>query len=260
MTRSSDQKARCLAAKRLKKSFGSTNVVDDISIQVRRGETVAILGPNGAGKTTLMSIVAGTIQPDSGEISIDGTEATRLPVFARARLGLSYLPQESSVFRGLSVENNIMVALESCYPDKTTRLRLLERILDEFGLTSVRTRNAAKLSGGMRRRCEVARALASRPSYLMLDEPFAGVDPLAVSDLQGLISRIRDSGLGILISDHNVRETLSIVDHAYIIVAGKVLAYGTPSEIAANEQVRQFYLGNSLDQTAGFASQYSQNR
>lgn len=259
MITSSDHQTKCLSANKLEKSFGSVNVVDDISITVRRGETVAILGPNGAGKTTLLNIVAGTLKPDSGRISIDGTDATRMPVFARARLGLSYLPQEPSVFRGLSVENNIMVALESCYPDKTTRLEVLDRILHEFGLSSVRPRNAAKLSGGMRRRCEVARALASNPRYLMLDEPFAGVDPIAVSDLQDMISRIRDSGLGILISDHNVRETLSIVDHAYIIVAGKVLAYGTPMEIVSNDQVRQFYLGNTLDQATGFGSHYRGN-
>ncbi|WP_422370347.1 LPS export ABC transporter ATP-binding protein [Hoeflea sp.] len=248
-----------MSASRLEKSFGGINVVKDVSLTIRRGETVAVLGPNGAGKTTLMNIIAGTMQPDAGGIRIDGTDATRMPVFARARLGLSYLPQEPSVFRGLSVEDNIMVALESCYPDRPTRSRILDRILDGFGLTSVRSRNAAKLSGGMRRRCEVARALASNPRYLMLDEPFAGVDPLAVSDLQGLISRIRASGLGILISDHNVRETLSIVDHAYIVVAGKVLAHGTPEEIASNEQVRRFYLGNTLDGATGFSSRSRSN-
>lgn len=253
ITPSSNQ-TECLSANKLEKSFGGINVVNEISLTIGRGETVAVLGPNGAGKTTLMNMIAGTMQPDAGAIRIDGTDATRMPVFARARLGLSYLPQEPSVFRGLSVEDNIMVALESCYPDRPTRNKVLDRILDGFGLASVRARNAAKLSGGMRRRCEVARALASNPRYLMLDEPFAGVDPLAVSDLQGLIRRIRDSGLGILITDHNVRETLSIVDHAYIVVAGKVLAYGTPEEIASNEQVRRFYLGNSLDSATGFAA------
>lgn len=259
MINASDHQSQCLTADGLEKSFGNLNIIDGVSLKVRRGEMVAILGPNGAGKTTLMSMIAGIIQPDSGRIEIDSTDATRFPVFARAKLGLSYLPQESSVFRGLSVENNIMVSLESCYPDKATRHEMLDLILEEFGLTSVRTRNAAKLSGGMRRRCEVARALASNPRYLMLDEPFAGVDPLAISALQGMISRIRDLGLGILISDHNVRETLSIVDHAYIIVGGKVLAYGTPAEIASNDQVRQFYLGSSLDTTTSFGSRYGQS-
>jgi lipopolysaccharide export system ATP-binding protein len=252
LTNAADHQTKCLTADGLEKSFGNFKIIDGVSIKIQPGEMVAILGPNGAGKTTLMSMIAGIVHPDSGRIEIDSTDATRLPVFARAKLGLSYLPQEPSVFRGLSVENNIMVGLESCYPDKATRLEILDLILDSFGLSDVRARNAAKLSGGMRRRCEVARALASNPRYLMLDEPFAGVDPLAISDLQAMIMRIRDLGLGILISDHNVRETLSIVDHAYIVVGGRVLAYGTPAEISANEQVRDHYLGNSLDAPTSF--------
>jgi lipopolysaccharide export system ATP-binding protein len=248
----SDHQTNSLTAIGLEKSLGNFKIIDGVSIKIRRGETVGILGPNGAGKTTLMSMITGIIQPDTGRIEIDDIDATNLPMFARAKIGLSYLPQESSVFRGLSVENNIMMALESSYPGKATRQQILGALLDAFGLSSVRTRNAARLSGGMRRRCEVARALASNPKYLMLDEPFAGVDPIAISDLQNMISRIRDFGLGVLISDHNVRETLSIVDRAYIIVGGTVLAHGTPAEIAANELVRQYYLGDSLDQPRSF--------
>lgn len=249
-----DHKTRCLTAERLEKSYGDFKIIDGVSIRIGRGEVIGILGPNGAGKTTLMSMITGIVQPDAGQVAIDGNDVTRLPMFARAKLGLSYLPQEPSVFRGLSVENNIMMGLESSYPNKAGRQEILRVILNAFGLTSIRTRNAAKLSGGMRRRCEVARAIASNPKYLMLDEPFAGVDPLAISDLQRMITRIREFGLGVLVSDHNVRETLSIVDHAYIIVAGKVLAQGSPAEIASNELVRQYYLGDSLDQPTSFKS------
>ncbi len=247
-----DSKTEYLAAERLEKSIGNLKIVDSVSIRVGRGEVIGILGPNGAGKTTLMSMITGILQPDSGLVRIGGEDVTRLPMFARAKLGLNYLPQEPSVFKGLSVEKNIMMSLESCYSDKAKRQEILHAILNSFGLDGVRTRNAAKLSGGMRRRCEVARAIASSPKYLMLDEPFAGVDPIAISDLQRMIVRIRDFGLGLLVSDHNVRETLSIVDHAYIIVAGKVLAHGSPAEIAANDLVRRFYLGDSLDQPARF--------
>jgi lipopolysaccharide export system ATP-binding protein len=243
-----------LTADKLEKSFGDFKIIDGVSIRIGRGEVIGILGPNGAGKTTLMSMITGIVQPDAGLVEIDGIDVTRLPMFARAKLGLSYLPQESSVFRGLSVENNIMMGLESSYPNKAARQEILRLILDAFALTPVRSRNAAKLSGGMRRRCEVARAIASNPKYLMLDEPFAGVDPIAISDLQRMITKIREFGLGLLISDHNVRETLSIVDHAYIIVEGKVLAEGSPAEIASNKLVRHYYLGDSLDQPSNFKS------
>ncbi|MHA7776919.1 LPS export ABC transporter ATP-binding protein [Roseibium sp. M-1] len=243
-----------MTAEKLEKSYGDFKIIDGISIRIGRGEVIGILGPNGAGKTTLMSMITGIVQPDAGQVAIDGFDVTRLPMFARAKLGLSYLPQESSVFRGLSVEKNIMMGLESCYPNKAARQEILRLILNAFGLSDVRGRNAAKLSGGMRRRCEVARAIASNPKYLMLDEPFAGVDPIAISDLQVMITRIREFGLGVLISDHNVRETLSIVDHAYIIVGGKVLAEGSPADIASNNLVRQYYLGDSLDQPASFQS------
>jgi lipopolysaccharide export system ATP-binding protein len=241
-----EQNSSRLSALRVSKAHGDIQTIDQISLQVRRGEVVGVLGPNGAGKTTLMSIINGVITPDSGQILIDDHDVTRFPVFLRAKLGLNYLPQEPSVFRSLSVEDNIMIALESRRSNKKQRQVLVERILAVFGLSAVRNRNAAKLSGGMRRRCEIARAVATNPKYLMLDEPFAGVDPIAISDLQQLIGRIRGLGLGILISDHNVRETLSIVDRAYIIVAGKVLAHGNPNEIAANELVRKYYLGHSF--------------
>lgn len=236
-----------LRAVDLAKSFRDVPVVKYINIEVRPGEIVAIIGPNGAGKTTLMSMITGILQPDAGQIEIDGTNVTELPMYARAQLGLSYLPQESSVFRGLSVEDNIMMGLETSHPDKASRMKALGLLLEEFGLSKQRKRKATKLSGGQRRRCEVARALATNPRYLMLDEPFAGVDPLAISDLQNTIKRIRDHGLGVLISDHNVRETLSIVDRAYVVVGGQVLAQGQADFVAENELVRRYYLSNSLD-------------
>lgn len=236
-----------LRAVDLAKSFRDIPVVKDISIEIRPREIVAILGPNGAGKTTLMSMITGILQPDAGLIELNGINVTELPMYARAQLGLSYLPQESSVFRGLSVEDNILMALETSHGDKASRMKALELTLEEFGLTEQRKHNATKLSGGQRRRCEVARALATNPKYLMLDEPFAGVDPLAITDLQNTIKRIRDNGLGVLISDHNVRETLSIVDRAYIVVNGRILAQGRADFVAANELVRRYYLGDSLD-------------
>ncbi|MBZ0217038.1 MAG: LPS export ABC transporter ATP-binding protein [Fimbriimonadaceae bacterium] len=236
-----------LRAANLIKSYGHHAVVMNISIEIGRGEVVALLGPNGAGKTTLLSMITGIIKPDAGYIEIDGFDVTTLPIYARAQLGLSYLPQESSVFRGLSVEDNILLYLETYEPDPKRRHMLLDNILEEFDLTSIRKSNTTKLSGGQRRRCEIARALASDPTYILLDEPFAGIDPLAISYLQDTIRNLRDRGLGVLISDHNVRDTLSIVDRAYIVVAGRILAQGTPDQIAADENVRYYYLGNSLD-------------
>jgi len=236
-----------LRAENLAKAYQHRDVVSDVTLQIRRGEVVALLGPNGAGKTTLLSMITGILRPDAGSIEIDGIDVTDLPIYERARLGLSYLPQESSVFRGLSVEDNILLYLESFEPDRRRRRTRLDAILDEFDLTDIRTRNASRLSGGQRRRCEIARALASEPAYLMLDEPFAGVDPLAIAQVQETVHALSDRGIGVLISDHNVRETLSIVDHAYIMVAGRVLAEGPPEVIVANESVRRFYLGDSLD-------------
>lgn len=236
-----------LRATDITKSFRGQEVVMGISLAIERGEIVALLGPNGAGKSTLMSVMTGVQQPDSGSVEIDGIDVTELPIYARAQLGLSYLPQETSVFRGLSVEDNILLYLESFEPDRTLRYRRLEALLSEFGLTDIRTRSGSKLSGGERRRCEIARALAADPKYILLDEPFAGVDPLAISNVQAMIDRLQYRGIGVLISDHNVRETLSIVSHAYIMESGRLLASGTPDEIIADENVRYFYLGDSLD-------------
>ena len=236
-----------LRASDITKSYRRQDVVIGFSLEVGRGEIIALLGPNGAGKSTLLSMITGIQQPDSGIIEMDGFDITGLPIYARAQLGLSYLPQETSVFRGLSVEDNILLYLETFEPDRHQRQLRLESLLNEFGLTGIRSRSGSKLSGGQRRRCEIARALAANPKYVLLDEPFAGVDPLAISDVQSIVAGLRNHGIGVLISDHNVRETLSIVDRAYIIESGKLLASGTPDEIVANESVRYFYLGNSLD-------------
>jgi lipopolysaccharide export system ATP-binding protein len=238
---------KLLRADNLVKSYARHNAVVDISIAVRRGEVVALLGPNGAGKTTLMSMMIGIVTPDAGSIEMDGHDVTALPIYARAQLGLSYLPQEMSVFRGLSVEDNILLYLETYESDPKLRQIRLDALLQQFELTSIRKHNAAKLSGGQRRRCEIARALAADPGYIMLDEPFAGVDPLAISYIQETIWLLKARGIGVLISDHNVRETLAIVDRAYVVVAGRVIAAGTPDEIIADENVRRFYLGDIYD-------------
>jgi lipopolysaccharide export system ATP-binding protein len=231
----------------LAKSYRRSEAVIDVSLSLARGEAIALLGPNGAGKTTLLSMIIGILAPDAGHIAIDGFEVTDLPIYARAQLGLSYLPQEASVFRGMSVEDNILLYLETFEPDRRKRHARLDSLISEFELESVRKRNASRLSGGQRRRCEIARALASDPYYLLLDEPFAGVDPLAISNVKETIRALRARGIGVLVSDHNVRETLSIVDRAYVMVSGRVIAHGRPHEIAADENVRRFYLGNSLD-------------
>lgn len=236
-----------LRATSITKSFRQRHAVQGVSFQVRRGEVVGLLGPNGAGKSTLMSMVTGIQSPDSGVVEIDGIDVTALPIYARAQLGLSYLPQEPSIFRGLSVEDNILLYLEAVEPDRKNRLARLDALLEEFGLTGIRTRSGAKLSGGERRRCEIARMLAADPKYVLLDEPFSGVDPLAVSAVQQTIATLRDRGIGVLISDHNVRETLSIVAHAYIMQSGLLLAQGTPEQIITDANVRSAYLGDSLD-------------
>ena len=236
-----------IRARGLSKQFQRRDIVADVGLDIVRGRIVALLGPNGAGKTTIMSMMTGILEPDAGTISIDGHNVTRLPIHARARLGLSYLPQENSVFSGLSVEDNIMLYLESHEPSGRRRRERLEAILADYGLEPIRRNRGNQLSGGQRRRCEIARALSIDPSYIMLDEPFAGVDPLAIGELKHTISDLRARGMGVLISDHNVRETLSLADFAYILVGGHVLATGTPAEIKANPDVRQFYLGSSLD-------------
>jgi lipopolysaccharide export system ATP-binding protein len=236
-----------LRADHLVKTYQRHEAVVDVSLAVQRGEVVALLGPNGAGKTTLMSMIIGIVAPDAGTIEMDGYDVTALPIYARAQLGLSYLPQEMSVFRGLSVEDNIMLYLETFEHDRKLRQIRLDALLQQFELTPIRKQNAGKLSGGQRRRCEIARALASDPGYIMLDEPFAGVDPLAISYIQETIWLLRARGIGVLISDHNVRETLSIVDRAYVMVSGRVIAAGTAEEVIADDNVRRFYLGDMLD-------------
>jgi len=236
-----------LRATRLVKAYQERDVVTGASLAVRRGEVIALLGPNGAGKTTLLSMLIGILRPDAGQIELDGVDVTDLPIYARAQLGLSYLPQEPSVFRGLSVEDNILLYLETFEPDRRRRAQRLDGLLAEFDLTDIRRQNAARLSGGQRRRCEIARALAADPCYILLDEPFAGVDPLAVGNIQQTIHALRARDIGVLVSDHNVRETLSIVDRAYVMVAGGIIAQGSPASIVADENVRRFYLGDSLD-------------
>lgn len=235
-----------LAAHHLRKSFKARRVVEDVSMTVRRGEVVGLLGPNGAGKTTLFYMITGLIRPDSGRIELDGHDVTRLPMYRRARLGIGYLPQEASIFRGLDVEDNIRAVLEIVEPDKLKRAGELEALLDEFNLKSLRKTASIALSGGERRRCEIARALAGRPSFMLLDEPFAGIDPIAVADIQFLVQHLKRRGIGILVTDHNVRETLGLIDRAYIVHAGRVLVDGTPAKIVEDPNVRRFYLGEEF--------------
>jgi lipopolysaccharide export system ATP-binding protein len=235
--------AATLTARNLKKRYKARTVVEDVSFDVRSGEVVGLLGPNGAGKTTCFYMVVGLVPADGGEVYIDDAKLTHLPMHRRARLGLSYLPQEASVFRKLSVEENIRAILELLDLDKEETDDRVEGLLGELAIGHVRHINAAALSGGERRRCEIARALATNPRFILLDEPFAGVDPIAVLEIQKIIRFLKERGIGVLITDHNVRETLGICDHAYIISAGHVLAAGRPAEIVADESVRKVYLG-----------------
>ena len=232
-----------LVVRKLRKSYRKRPVIRDVSMDLAQGEVVALLGPNGSGKTTCFYCVAGLVAPDSGQVVIDGQDATALPMYRRARLGIVYLPQEVSIFRGLSVEDNILAVLEIRERDKHKRRERLEELLSEFSITHLRRAPALALSGGERRRVEIARCLAAEPSYLLLDEPFAGVDPIAVGEIRHLVQDLKSRGLGVLITDHNVRETLGICDHAYIISEGRVLAAGSPQEIVANAEVRRVYLG-----------------
>ncbi len=232
-----------LVATHLGKSYRKRPVLRDVSVQVRRGEAVGLLGPNGAGKTTCFYILTGLIQADTGAIAMDGEDVTALPMYRRARLGLGYLPQESSIFRGLSVEDNIRAVLETVEPDRDTRELILGDLLAEFQISHLRRTSALALSGGERRRVEIARALATGPQIILLDEPLAGIDPIAIGEIRELISRLRDRGIGVLITDHNVRETLDIVDRAYILHDGRVLMEGTPDAIVAHQDVRRVYLG-----------------
>lgn len=233
-----------LTAFNIQKSYRKRTVVRGVSLAVGRGEAVGLLGPNGAGKTTVFYMITGLVPADAGRITIDGQDVTHYPMYRRARLGIGYLPQEASIFRGLTVEQNIMAVLELVEPNKKARREQLDSLLEEFHITRLRKSPSMALSGGERRRCEIARALASRPSFMLLDEPFAGVDPIAVGDIQQLVRHLTERGIGVLITDHNVRETLSLIDRAYIIYDGQVLTQGNPSEIIANEDVRRVYLGN----------------
>jgi len=233
-----------LTASDVKKSYKKRMVVKGVSLSVGRGESVGLLGPNGAGKTTVFYMITGLVPADAGRITIDGEDVTRLPMYRRAKLGIGYLPQEASIFRGLTVEQNIMAVLELVEPNKKKRKEQLDSLLEEFNITRLRKSPSIALSGGERRRCEIARALASRPSFMLLDEPFAGIDPIAVGDIQQLVRHLTERGIGVLITDHNVRETLSLIDRAYIIYDGQVLTQGKPGEIIANEDVRRVYLGD----------------
>ncbi|QDH15681.1 LPS export ABC transporter ATP-binding protein [Oecophyllibacter saccharovorans] len=235
-----------LVAHGISKSYKKRTVVEDVSLQVKRGEAVGLLGPNGAGKTTSFYMIVGLVQTDTGSITLDGSDITQLPMYRRARLGVGYLPQEASIFRGLTVEQNIMAALEVVEPDRDKRQEMLDGLLAEFGITRLRHSPALALSGGERRRLEIARALASQPNYILLDEPLAGIDPIAVSEIRDLVSHLKERGIGVLITDHNVRETLEVIDRAYILHSGKVLTEGTPEEIVANEDVRRVYLGENF--------------
>ncbi|WP_297492902.1 LPS export ABC transporter ATP-binding protein [Acidocella sp.] len=235
-----------LIAQGLGKRFKKRPVVRNVSLSVRRGEAVGLLGPNGAGKTTTFYMIVGLIAPDSGTITLDGAEISNLPMYRRARLGIGYLPQEASVFRGLNVEQNIMAALDMVEPDRDKREDILSGLLVEFGISHLRRTPALALSGGERRRVEIARALATGPNYILLDEPLAGIDPIAVGEIRDLVSHLKDRGLGVLITDHNVRETLEIIDRAYILYDGQVLMEGSPEQVVAHEDVRRVYLGEKF--------------
>ena len=228
------------------KAYDKRPVLTDVSVSVGHGEVVGLLGPNGAGKTTCFYSVMGLVKPDSGRIMLDGTDITGLPMYRRAILGLGYLPQETSIFRGLSVEKNILTVLELSEPDGDARRERLERLLGDFGLTRLRDAPAMALSGGERRRAEIARALAADPSIILLDEPFAGIDPISIADIRDLVCQLKRRGIGVLITDHNVRETLEIVDRAYIIYDGRVLFTGSPDELVADSNVRRLYLGEGF--------------
>ncbi len=232
-----------LVARSLMKRFKKRPVLRGVSLALRRGEAVGLLGPNGAGKTTCFYIITGLIRPDAGSIGLDGYDVTGLPMYRRARLGIGYLPQEASIFRGMTVEQNIRAVLEIVEPERSRREARLDELLDEFSIAHLRQAPALALSGGERRRCEIARALASQPAFMLLDEPLAGIDPIAVGDIRDLVSHLKDRGIGVLITDHNVRETLEIVDRAYILHEGQVLREGTPAEIVLDEDVRRVYLG-----------------
>lgn len=235
-----------LIVRQLRKSYKKRVVIRDVTLEVQRGEVVALLGPNGSGKTTMFYAIAGLVNPEGGQVLIDGQDVTYFPMYRRARLGIGYLPQEMSIFRGLSVEDNITAILDISQPDRLKRRERLEELLGEFSIEHLRRAPALALSGGERRRVEIARCLAADPKYLLLDEPFAGVDPISVIEIRHLVADLKKRGIGVLITDHNVRDTLEIVDRAYILHDGKVLMSGTPDEVVRNENVRRVYLGDNF--------------
>ena len=235
-----------LIAYSLGKSFRKRPVLRDVNVSVQRGEAVGLLGPNGAGKTTCFYIITGLITPDVGTIALDGQDITDLPMYRRARLGIGYLPQEASIFRGLTVEQNLRAVLEVAEPEAEVRETMIDELLAEFSISHLRRAPAMALSGGERRRVEIARALATRPNYMLLDEPFAGIDPIAVGDIQDLVRHLTNRGIGVLITDHNVRETLGLTDRAYIVYAGEILTEGSPDEIVNDPDVRRLYLGEEF--------------
>jgi lipopolysaccharide export system ATP-binding protein len=235
---------RGLVAEHLVKHYNKRPILRDVSIRLQRGEAVGLLGPNGAGKTTCFYMISGLIRPDAGKIFIDDQEITFLPMYRRARLGIGYLPQEMSIFRGLTVEKNILAVLEAAEEDNERREQQLEELLAEFSITHLRYASALALSGGERRRVEIARALAAQPQFILLDEPLAGIDPIAINDIRTLIGHLKRRGIGVLVTDHNVRDMLDIVDRAYILHGGQVLMEGTPEEIVGNNDVRRVYLGD----------------
>jgi lipopolysaccharide export system ATP-binding protein len=236
-----------LRAEHLFKTYSNRNVVDDVSIEVNQGEIVGLLGPNGAGKTTTFYITVGLVTPNKGNVFLDEKNISKVPMYQRAGLGIGYLPQENSVFRTLSVEDNIKAILEFTPLNKNQQKERLELLLDEFGLQKIRKSKGKLLSGGERRRTEIARALASDPKFILLDEPFAGIDPIAVEDIQQIVEKLKDKNIGILITDHNVHETLSITDRAYLLFEGKIIKQGTADDLASDEMVRKVYLGQSFE-------------
>ncbi len=235
-----------LRIEHLRKSYRKKVVIRDVSMTLDRGEVIALLGPNGSGKTTTFYAIAGLVMPEGGKVTVDGTDVTTLPMYRRAQLGIGYLPQENSIFRGLSVEDNISAILDISERDRHKRRERLEELLSEFSIEHLRRAPALALSGGERRRVEIARCLAAKPKYLLLDEPFAGVDPISVGDIRHLVADLKNRGIGVLITDHNVRETLGIVDRAYILHDGMVLMSGTPDDVVQNENVRRVYLGDNF--------------
>jgi lipopolysaccharide export system ATP-binding protein len=237
---------RGLSCERLVKTYGRRRVVNEVSMQVSKGEIVGLLGPNGAGKTTCFYIIVGMIRPEEGSVALDGADITKLPMYKRARKGIGYLPQEASIFRKLSVEDNLMAILETIPLSREERVRRLESLLEELGIEHLRKSYGYQLSGGERRRVEITRSLVTEPSFMLLDEPFAGIDPITVQDLQGIVRKLKERGLGVLITDHNVRETLSITDRAYIMYEGRILRSGTADQLANDPDIREIYLGEAF--------------